>query len=242
MKIDVDTHVHSIASGHAYSTIDELARGAKKRRLKGFVLSEHGPALQGFPHPYYFTNLKILPDIHGVRIFHGVELNVMDDCGGVDLNPKVLRHLDFVMVGFHEACFPPQSTGENTKALIAMLANPFVDGISHPGNPVYPLDYEEVVKAAARYGKVLEINNSSFKVSRRGSEPNCRLIAKLIRQYGVLTSCGSDAHYQADVGNFQYALKLITEENIHQDQVVNSSFAKFIEYSEKRKTARRAIS
>ncbi|MDR3324398.1 MAG: phosphatase [Spirochaetaceae bacterium] len=241
MKIAVDTHCHSIASGHAYSTIDELAAGARKARLKGFVLTEHGPALQGFPHPYFFGNLKALPlKLHGVRLFRGVELNIIDDAGGVDLSPKYIRHLDFVMAGLHEGCFPPQSAAENTKALTAAIANPLVDAISHPGNPAFPVDLEEVVKCAVRCGKALEINNSSFRV-RQGSDATCRLVVRLAAKYGALLCCGSDAHYRLDVGNLKTALQLLMEERIHPDQVINSSYSSFVEFTEKRKTERRAV-
>jgi len=239
VKIEVDTHTHSIASLHAYSTIAELVKGAKKNRLKGFVLSEHGPALQGgLPHPYYFSNLTVVPKkIDGIRVFRGVELNIMDDSGTLDLSPRYLRPLDLVIAGLHEACFPPQEPWENTKALIAAIANPFVDGISHPGNPAFPIDIEEVVIAAVRNRKFLEINNSSFKV-RKGSEENCRLIAELAKKRGAFLSCASDAHYWLDVGNLDTAKRIIDETKVHPDQIINHTLKSFEEYSRERKKQR----
>ena len=62
MRIAIDTHTHSVASGHAYSTVYELAMGARRRRLKGFVLTDHGPALPGGTQLYFFGNLRVLPD------------------------------------------------------------------------------------------------------------------------------------------------------------------------------------
>ncbi|MDR3356097.1 MAG: phosphatase [Spirochaetaceae bacterium] len=241
MKLEIDTHTHSIASLHAYSTIDELAKGAAERGLAGFVLTEHGPALHGgLPHPYYFGNMAVLPDrISGVRLFRGVELNVIDDAGGLDLTLKYLRALDFVMAGLHEACFPPDSKEVNTRAMIAAIENPYVDCISHPGNPAYPADYEEIVKAAVRCGKALEINNSSFKV-RRGSEENCRTIACLAKRYGCLVSCGSDAHYRADVGRFDEALAVIVEAGIDGERIVNLTLDSFAEFSKRRRAERKA--
>ena len=41
MRIAIDTHTHSVASSHAYSTLDELAKGARLAWLDGFVLSDH---------------------------------------------------------------------------------------------------------------------------------------------------------------------------------------------------------
>ena len=240
MKIEIDTHTHSIASLHAYSTIGELVNGAEKRGLKGIVLTEHGPALHGgLPHPYYFGNLNVLPaEIRGIKLFRGVELNIMDEDGGLDLPVKYLKVLDFVMAGLHEACFAPASRGKNTRAMLAAIENPFVDCISHPGNPVYPVDYEEVVKAAARLGKALEINNSSFKV-RKGSDENCRTIARLSKQYGCLTSCGSDAHYQDDVGRFDAAEAVIAEAGICGELLINSTLERFTGFYKRRRAERK---
>jgi len=137
MKIAIDTHTHSVASGHAYSTIDDLAKGARRRGLKGFVLTDHGPGLPGGTHEYHFGNLRVLPDrICGVRFLRGVETNIMDMDGRVDMDIKYLSRLDFVMAGFHEICFAPRSREENTQAMIAALANPGVDAVSHPGTTV----------------------------------------------------------------------------------------------------------
>ena len=240
MKIEIDTHTHSIASLHAYSTIDELVSGAAKRGLNGFVLTEHGPALQGgLPHPYYFGNLGVLPhQIRGIKLFRGVELNIIDETGVLDLHVKYLKVLDFVMAGLHEACFAPASKNANTRAMLAAIENPFVDCISHPGNRVYPVDYEAVVKAAARLGKALEINNSSFKV-RKGSAENCKTIARLAKDFGCLISCGSDAHYQDDVGRFDAALAVIAEAGIGGEQLINSTLEGFTEFYKHRMAERR---
>jgi len=242
MKIEVDTHTHSTASLHAYSTITELAKGARKNRLKGFVLSEHGPAIHGgYPHPYFFGNLHALPDvIEKVRVFHGVELNITDSEGGVDLSAKYLRKLDLVMAGLHEAAFPPQNLIENTDALIQAIANPYVDGITHPGNPAYPVDFEAVVKAAVRYDKFLEINNGSFRF-RRGSEPNCKKIVLLAKRFGCYLTAASDAHYWTDVGNLKKSIEVIKEADVHRDQVINNSYIFFCKYIEMRKSIRAGI-
>ncbi|MDR1469175.1 MAG: phosphatase [Spirochaetaceae bacterium] len=238
MNIEVDTHTHSIASVHAYSTIDELARGARRRRLKGFVITEHGPELQGAPHRYYFGNLKVLPEkMRGVFVFHGAELNIMDTAGHVDLDKTYIERLHFVMAGLHEQCFESQSAEINTRALIAAIENPLVDGISHPGNPAFPADFEAVVKAAVRAGKTLEINDSSFRV-RTGSATTCREVAALCKKYGAQVTCGSDAHIANDVGNVKTALAVIREAGIDKDALVNRTLASFRAFCAKRKAAK----
>lgn len=44
MHIQADLHCHSIASTHAYSTINELAQSAKEAGIRLFALTDHGPA------------------------------------------------------------------------------------------------------------------------------------------------------------------------------------------------------
>ena len=239
MKIAIDTHTHSTASGHAYSTVDELALGARKRRLQGFVLTDHGPAMPGGPYRYYFSNLRVIPHhIEGVLFFRGVEANIIDGDGNIDLDPEYLRGLDLIMAGFHEICFVPRNREENTRTLIRALQNPWVDGVSHPGNPAFPIDLEAAALAAAEQGKFLEINNSSFRV-RPGSEENCCALARLCAKHRCLVSCGSDAHYRDDVGNFSKARQVIIEAGIPPELVINSTVGRFRAFSQARRAARK---
>ncbi len=240
MKILFDTHTHSVASGHAYSTIDDLARGARRRGLKGFVLTDHGPALGCYTHPYHFGNLRILPRrIEGVRFFKGIEANILDTEGTIDLGANQLVRLDFVLAGLHEVCAPPSDIATNTRAIVAALANPFVDAISHPGNPAFPVDARAIVSAAVEYGKALEINDSSFRV-RTGSGDTCLSIARICAELGALVVCGSDAHYWRDVGRFGTAVKLMRQAGVDGKQVVNASAKRFEAFMERRSAERRA--
>lgn len=227
MNISIDTHTHSVASGHAYSTIEELAKGARKRGLKGFVLTDHGPGMPGGAHPYHFGNLRILPThLHGIRLYRGAEANIMAPDGSIDLEERIARRLDFVMAGFHEICFESLDRKGNTEVLLAALANPLVDAISHPGNPAFPIDIEAVVTRAAELGKALEVNDSSFRV-RLGSEANCLALAQACVIHGCSIVCGSDAHYWEDVGRLDTAKSYLRKAQVPASLVVNSTVQGF---------------
>ncbi|MDR0539254.1 MAG: phosphatase [Spirochaetaceae bacterium] len=237
MKIKVDTHTHSIASIHAYSTIDELAKSARKAGLAGFVITEHGPALQGAPHRYYFGNLKVLPRrLCGVYLFHGAEINILDTAGNVDLSAAELSALHFCMAGLHEGCFSPHSKEENTEAIINALKNPYVDAISHPANPAFPVDYEAIAGTAAGLGKALEINNSSFRV-RQGSAETCPVLAEWCAKKNTPVCIGSDAHYRGDVGKFDRALPVALSAGIKPERIINRTLPAFVEFIEARHSA-----
>jgi putative hydrolase len=235
MRIEVDVHTHTIASGHAYSTIEEMARAARKRGLKGFVIADHGPGLNCGPHPWHFGNLRVLPEkINGVRIYRGAEANIMSSSGLIDLDESMVRRLDFVLAGLHEAAYAPGSEEENTRAMVAALENPLVDAISHPGNPIFPVDFKVIAAAAKKNGKSLEINESSFRL-RRGSDESCPKLAALCAELGADVACGTDAHWSGDVGRFEQVLSVLKETGIPKASVLNASVASFEAFLKKRR-------
>lgn len=226
MKLLADLHVHTVASGHAYSTVEEIARAAESKGLQMVALTDHGPAMPGGPHEYHFGNLRVMPPrINGVEILQGVEANVIDRLGRLDIREVYLKRLDIVLAGFHSICLPPAGVEENTQAMVNALRNPYVDIIVHPGNPEFPIDFEQVVRVAAIEGKALELNNSSFFV-RRGSRETCGEIASLIRRFGVWTAISSDAHISFDVGEMGQALELALAAGIDEAQILNLNAAR----------------
>lgn len=231
MILEVDTHCHTVASGHAYSTVTENAQVAAKKGLKMIAITDHGPALPGGPHFYHFGNIKVLPrQIEGVYILRGIEANILDYDGNLDLQEAYLKNLDIVLAGFHTLCYTGGSVEENTMAAINAMKNPYVDILVHPGNPEFPINIDKVVQAAMAYNVCIEINNSSFTVSRRGSEENCMLIAKKAAVLGAKISVGSDAHICYDVGNSDKAMRIIQEADILKENVLNTSAEKVINF------------
>ena len=50
----VDLHAHTIASTHAYSTVSEYFQQAKKKGIKLFAITDHGPDMDDAPHEWHF--------------------------------------------------------------------------------------------------------------------------------------------------------------------------------------------
>lgn len=232
MKIIADMHTHTTASGHAYSTVNELASAAAAKGLEALAITDHGPALPGGPHLYHFGAMRFIPrQINGVRILLGCEANITDKDGSIDLPDTYLNRLDFIMAGFHEFCgFDSQEVRRTTEAMIKAMHNPRIHAISHPGNPIFPVDYEAIARAAAETGTALEINNSSFTFSRCGSRPNCEKLAREIKRFNAPVIVGSDAHIAQNVGEFSVSLEVIQGAGIDESQVVNSSMARLREF------------
>lgn len=88
MKIELDVHTHTIASGHAFSTLQEMAQAAAGKGLKVLGITEHSPGIPGTCHPIYFRNLHVVPRrMYGVELLLGAEINILDG-KGVSIRPR----------------------------------------------------------------------------------------------------------------------------------------------------------
>ena len=228
-----DLHVHTVASGHGYSTVLENARVALRKGLRILGVADHSPSMPGGPSPLYFEAKGHFPrEIEGVRIYFGAEVDIVDFDGKLDLEDRILRKLDFVIVSFHPQVFRGGSREENTDALLRALENPFVDIVAHPGNPRFPLDYNKLVEEAVGQGKILEINNSSFSVSRKGSKENCMVIAQEVEKRKGWVIVSSDAHFCEEVGEFGEALAMLREARFSEERILNASYENLVEFLE----------
>lgn len=57
----VDLHMHTVASTHAYSTLSDYIAEAKRKGIKLFAITDHGPDMEDAPHHWHFINMRIWP-------------------------------------------------------------------------------------------------------------------------------------------------------------------------------------
>ena len=229
-----DTHTHTLSSGHAYSTLMENAMRAKELGHRFMALTDHGPALPGAPAAVYFSTMRLITDeIYGVKIIRGVEANIVDYDGSLDLSDKMLRGIDWVIASFHGFCVEPGSFEDRTRAWISIARNPLVDVIGHCGEEKYSFDHIPVIQEFSRNGKVVEINSHSF-VARVGSERNCPIIAGLCAEYGVPIVISSDAHFAGRVGEVSAAVSMLESINFPEELILNADYDRFMRFTRDR--------
>ena len=134
-KIYIDAHTHTVASGHAYSSLQEMARAAADKGIQYLGITEHGPSIEGTCPLLYFKNMFVVPrEMYGVNILMGCEVNILDTFGNLDLNDEYLDRLDIGIAGIHIKCWKGGTKEENTQGVIKVIRNPKIHIISHPGD------------------------------------------------------------------------------------------------------------
>jgi putative hydrolase len=226
MKLTCDCHIHTLSSGHAYSTILECVDAAIAQKLELIAITDHAPEMPGGPHLYYFHNIKVLPTyIKGLRVLKGVELNLNNLEGGCDLDLKEFPHIELVIASMHEPTFPKAPQAENTRAMVRAMSNKSIQVIGHPDDSRFPLDLVEIARVAADTGVLLEVNNSSLRPTayRQGARDNYLILLEACQRFGTRIIVDSDAHWHGDVGAFDMALPLLAECGFPAELVANVS-------------------
>ena len=231
MQIQLDPHTHSLASGHAgRSTITDLAKQAAKVGLKAIGVTDHAPATPSSSKSSYFRSLSYAPKKRcGIEILYGVELNILDFDGNIDLDEEILSGLDYAIISMHLPNIKPGSKEETTFAYVNAMKHPKVKIVGHPEDAHYTLDYEALVLAAKHYHVAIEVNNSSLMPDgyRGNVHDNVRDLLNLCKKYNCPIAISSDAHSLKQVGDFQYSLEMIKTAGISEDLIINRSLEAF---------------
>ena len=229
MHIVADIHTHTIASGHAYGTIREMAHAASEKKLSVLGITEHAPGVPGTTDPFYYLCLNLVPKtLFGVRVIHGCEINILND-GTLSLEERFMIHLNYAIAGIHTTCYQNAGKLRNTENVISAMKHPLVKLISHPDDDHTPLDYEMLAKAALETGTALELNSSSLLKPeyRMNCFENYRTMLECCRRLKVPVIVSSDAHDPSQVGNFAEALALLEDVGFDEELILNNDEEKF---------------
>ena len=166
-----------------------------------------------------------------IKILLGVECNILDNKGNIDLTENIAQYFDYVMAGYHFGSVPTSFKGMvnmcqnyffksksekakeyNTEAIVNTIKNNDIFAITHPGDKggIY---IEEVAKVAENTNTRLEINSSHEFL-------NVEQLQK-IKDYNLKFVIGSDAHIPQNVGNFKLALETVNKSGLDKSLIEN---------------------
>lgn len=243
MELFADYHTHTIHS-HGTGTVEDNVVAAIGKGLEQVAITDHGPAnFFGLGVKDARELLEIKREVErvsglypGIRVLVGVEANIVNFDGEIDVPEEILREMDVLLVGYH-----PMVAGEtfrdswkltvdnflgrvcpavrrwaridNTKALVRAVKKHRVDIVTHPGYRV-SIDTKELAKACAERGTALEINSSHTQTTPE--------FIRIARYQGAKFAINSDAHDPGNVGNLDWGLKLAREAGLPEDLIINA--------------------
>ncbi|MDI6764479.1 MAG: DNA polymerase/3'-5' exonuclease PolX [Thermodesulfobacteriota bacterium] len=197
-EVKGDLHVHSNWSDGS-SSIEEVARAAQRRGYQYVAICDHTKSLK-ITHGLDETRLikqmeeidRLNEKMKGFQILKGTEVDILSD-GRLDLSEKVLEKLDIVIAAIHSGF--KQDKEKMTKRIIRALENPLVHIIAHPSGRLlgardpYEVEMDELMEAAKKYGKALEINAYFERLDL--DDIHCRKA----KEMSIRVAIGTDTHH-----------------------------------------------
>ncbi len=217
-------HVHTRYSDGLY-TIEDMAEGAIKMGMEYIGISDHSRSA------YYAGGLSIedvkrqRKEIDSLnarykdfRIFAGIESDILAD-GSLDYPDEILATFDFVIASVHSSFTMDKDS--MTERLIRALENPYVTMLGHPvgrlllAREEYPVDIERVIEAAAKLGKVIELNANPYRLDLDWRW--CRRT----KEKAVKISINPDAHSLEGLGDTVYGINIARKGWLEREDVFN---------------------
>lgn len=227
--LKIDLHLHTIASGHAQSTILEYINRAKELKMKIIGFADHGPKYKkAFIDELYFRALYRIPkEVNGLRILKSVEANIINKRGESDISDDTIKKkLDYIIAGFHEETdYKNRSFDNNTEAVLNCIKSGRVNLISHPFVlKKFKMDIEKVTQAACNFKVILEINLHSLKDDQIEdfTIPNLKKMIRILKRNKKKLIVNSDSHNIWEMADDSPLVKIKKKISLTNDMIINN--------------------
>ncbi|MDE0634848.1 MAG: DNA polymerase/3'-5' exonuclease PolX [Candidatus Poribacteria bacterium] len=220
-----DLHTHTDWSDGAH-TMNDMVAAAINRGFEYYAITDHSVSssvANGLDQERLLAQIKHVRELdaatEGITILAGSEVDIRRD-GTLDFPDEILAQLDVVVASVHSHF--TLSEAEMTKRMIRAIENPYIKIIGHPTGrllgrrPMYPINLDEVIHAAAENDTILEINGSPSRLDL-GPE-----YVRKAKEAGVLIAINTDAHSVPEFERYQYGVNVARRSGLTKDDVINT--------------------
>jgi putative hydrolase len=226
--LKIDLHIHSIHSGHAYGTIYDIIKEAKKKKMKMIAITDHGPSVRGGPVDFHFSMGKRAPKKEGnLKILWGCEANVINENGEIDLRQKDIDVIDVLLVGMHDATpYNGGSEEKNTKSILNCFEKYPIHIFVHPTCFFHTYNLEKVCEAACKNNVLLELNIETLRrierEDKRDSLERLKKMIDIVKKNQKKVIVNSDAHFLHEIGDDSLLKKFKPIIGLNDEMIINN--------------------
>src|SRR5262249_9789104 len=210
-------------------TLLDMVQAAKNLGFKYFGIGDHSQSLtvaNGLTPDRVRKQQEAIDALNtkvkGIRIFKGTECDILPD-GSLDYDDKLLATFDYVVASVHSHFNLPEA--EMTARIIKALSHPAVTMLGHATGRLllrrdgYKVDVEAILKAAAKHGKMIEINAQPMRLDL--DWVHC----KRAKELGVPVVINPDAHSPGEIGLNRFGVFVARRAWLEKKDVFNTQTA-----------------
>jgi len=220
-----DLHMHTTATDGTASIV-EMAEAAKARGLKYIAITDHSKRVSmanGLDAERLREHWKAIDQargkVSGIEILCGIECDILEDAS-MDLDDEVLSEADWVLAVLHYGLKQPRE--QINKRLLNAIRCPHVSAIGHPTGRLIPkrpsadVGFEDVFKAAADHGVMMEINAHPSRLDLDDVH------ARAACDRGIPIVINTDAHSVRGFEVLQYGIYQARRAGLEKKDVANT--------------------
>jgi DNA polymerase (family X) len=218
-------HNHSTYSdGNA--TVEQMALAAKRLGFEYFGIGDHSQSLKiargmtpGMVENQHREIDRLNEKLKGIRILKGVESDILED-GSLDYSDEILKSFDYVVASVHTLF--GMTAEEMTARVCKALAHPATTILGHATGRLllrregYKIDLDEVLKTAARLGKMIEINAQPSRLDLDWT------YVKRAKAMGIPLVINPDAHSEGELSLYEYGVDVARRGWLEKGDVFNT--------------------
>jgi DNA polymerase (family 10) len=204
-------HNHTTYSdGNA--TLEEMALACKRLGFEYFGVGDHSQSLtiaRGLPpgavRKQWAEIDRLNAKLDGIQILKGTEVDILED-GSLDYSDELLAGFDYVVASIHSLFNMPEEA--MTARVCKALSHPAVTMLGHSTGRLllrregYRINLEEVLKCAARHGKMIEINAQPTRLDLDW------IHVKRAKSMGIPIVINPDAHSTGELALYRYGVQV----------------------------------
>jgi DNA polymerase (family 10) len=207
-------------------SLTEMAHAAQALGYEYLAVTDHTPAVRiatGLDRAGFRRQMKRIDrlnaSLRSLTVLKGAEVDIRAD-GTLDLDDDTLAALDVVVVSIHSGFDLPER--EQTRRVLRALSHPSVDILGHPTGRLIGrrggirLTLQQVFKAAAEHGVLLEIN---AQPDRLDLDDRC---ARAALECGATLVINTDAHAVAELGFMHWGVDQARRGWVTKERVANA--------------------
>jgi DNA polymerase (family 10) len=221
-EIRGDLHVHSNWSDGTLS-LKEIAEHGRRMGYEYIAVCDHSQSVKyarGLSPERLKRQIEEIDEINrswkGFKLLKGTEVDILQD-GDLDYPDALLKSLDIVIAAVHSG-FKKNVAARMAKA----MENRLVTAIAHPsgrlisGREGYDLDLENVLEAARKAGKALELNAYFDRLDLN------EFYLKKARELGIPISIGTDTHDASGLAMMRFGLGIARRAWLSPKDILNT--------------------
>ncbi len=208
------------------ATLEEMALAARALGFEYFGVGDHSQSLtiaRGLPpgavRKQWAEIDRVNAKLTGIRILKGSEVDILED-GSLDYDDDLLAGFDYVVASVHSRFAMPEA--EMTARVCKALVHPRTTMLGHATGRLllrrdgYKINLDEVLKCAAKHGKMIEINAQPSRLDLDWK------YVKQARAMGIPIVINPDAHSTRELALYQYGIDVARRGWLTKDDVFNT--------------------